>query len=1008
MQILTLEFEGIGPFADRQFIDFRELGVGGLFLLEGPTGAGKTTIIDAIVFALYGDVSGGSSTSDRIVSTKLSPGVTPFTTVTVETSKGLLKVRRVPAHQRQKLRGKGFTPEPSSVQLWKLPDVESDGELLTLAKKEADLELREAIGLDRNQFTQTVVLPQGDFATFLRASPEERRMVLQHIFGTEVYQRCAEKLADMASQHKVVYNQAKAAFEAAAAGFRAVAWAGEASDEFVAAAAETGSEQGREALKALSDARLEELAEQADVHDEQVAAASAALEKADHALRAVIEHNQVRAEHARLRERQAALHAQAAEVAVLAEKVQAALRAEQVERSVREVHKAQRASQQSDDAREKLFAQVWASADADLVEGDVRAEMMDEAAAAAREVRSALQPVVDLERGLAGAERAARTAEKDLAARRITLDEQQQRVESDRQALEQAVARAGELRVVADTCPALKAEVDVARHQRDAVAKLDALSASLGAARVAETRAADADTLASHKHKEARRVWLGGMAGILAGDLVEGEPCAVCGSAVHPHPATLPDDAVTREQVEELEAKAEAANRALKNAQVASSQMLGALEQQRDIAGELNLAEADEALREAGVRLQQAEAARTQWKKAVAQVETLEVGIAKLEAAIAGADKDIALKAAACQAERQKLEQQAVHVQGELAGFASVWARVEALAERVSWAQKVAASVRQSEAAGLVLDAAVTQRDEVLAHHGFADEAEATRAILPASERTSLAGKVKQHETETATVAELLAQPKFGAVDQAQDIPEEPVREAQQAAKEVHQQAVREQAMLTQNVNQAGVAMVELDRCAERIKAAALEGEAYVAMAELANASGGGGMRMTLPTFVLLRRFEEVIELANERLGHMTQGRYSLRRTDEKEGTSLKQGLGLQVIDHAGGDTFRDPKTLSGGETFQASLALALGLADAVTAEAGGVELSTLFVDEGFGSLDGEALDMVMTQLNQLSIGGRSVGIVSHVDSLKHRIADRITVVPRGDGVSTLVTTAGS
>ncbi len=173
-------------------------------------------------------------------------------------------------------------------------------------------------------------------------------------------------------------------------------------------------------------------------------------------------------------------------------------------------------------------------------------------------------------------------------------------------------------------------------------------------------------------------------------------------------------------------------------------------------------------------------------------------------------------------------------------------------------------------------------------------------------------------------------------------------------------------------------------------------------MANLANAGEGNLQRVTLPTYVVLRRFEEVVDLANVRLEAMTGGRYELRRTDEQEGRSRRLGLGLEVVDHQARDTTRDPKTLSGGETFMASLSLALGLADAVTAEAGGIQLHTMFVDEGFGSLDPDTLDAVMQQLSALRDGGRSVGVVSHVAEMKQRIAERVTVVPRRDGTSTL------
>ena len=194
MEIVTLEFQGIGPFTDRHFIDFRQMGRGGLFLLEGPTGSGKTTILDAIVFALYGDVAGVDSSKARIVSSLLRPEREPFVELVIDSRRGLLRVRRTPEFERPKLRGHGTTTSKASIKLWKLssPD-DAGGTPVSTSIAEADQELRQAIGLTKPQFTQTVLLPQGSFATFLRAKPEDRRAVLQDIFGTELYQRFADE-----------------------------------------------------------------------------------------------------------------------------------------------------------------------------------------------------------------------------------------------------------------------------------------------------------------------------------------------------------------------------------------------------------------------------------------------------------------------------------------------------------------------------------------------------------------------------------------------------------------------------------------------------------------------------------------------------------------------------------------------------------------------------------------------------------------------------------------------
>ena len=210
MQILRVELCGIGPYTGTESIDFQALGADGLFLLEGPTGSGKTTIIDAIVFALYGQVSGAESSNDRLASTHLEPGTSPYVELVVDTSRGLYRVRRSPRYERAKKRGSGTTTENPRIMLWKLSDPsDTEGAAVSSNIQDATGELRRAIGLSREQFTQTVVLPQGQFATFLRSGPEERRDVLQQIFGTQVYEAMADELKELAKERTGLVRDAR-------------------------------------------------------------------------------------------------------------------------------------------------------------------------------------------------------------------------------------------------------------------------------------------------------------------------------------------------------------------------------------------------------------------------------------------------------------------------------------------------------------------------------------------------------------------------------------------------------------------------------------------------------------------------------------------------------------------------------------------------------------------------------------------------------------------------------
>jgi len=201
MYLHRMTIQALGPFAGQHTIAFTDLAASGLFLLEGPTGSGKSTLIDAIVFALYGKVASPDASEDRLRSAHAAPEVETFVDLVLETGSGIYRVRRSPAYQRPKQRGTGTTLQQSQVRLWRLTSPDAlDGDVLSTRADEAGAELRRAVGLDREQFVQTIVLPQGEFASFLRADPESRRGLLQQVFGTEVYERLQQRLERMRAE----------------------------------------------------------------------------------------------------------------------------------------------------------------------------------------------------------------------------------------------------------------------------------------------------------------------------------------------------------------------------------------------------------------------------------------------------------------------------------------------------------------------------------------------------------------------------------------------------------------------------------------------------------------------------------------------------------------------------------------------------------------------------------------------------------------------------------------
>lgn len=225
MQLHRLTFQAVGPFPGRYTIDFADLASSGLFLLEGPTGSGKSTIIDAIVFALYGKVASADASDDRIRSDHAGPGDETFVDLVFEVPSGVFRVRRTPKFERPKQRGTGTTTQQASVRLWRLtsPDAPDDGQVLSTRADEAGPEIQRAVGLDREQFVQTVVLPQGEFASFLRAKPEDRRRVLERVFGTQVYERLEKRLAQMRAEVGRGLDAARNEVGRAVAGFVAAA-----------------------------------------------------------------------------------------------------------------------------------------------------------------------------------------------------------------------------------------------------------------------------------------------------------------------------------------------------------------------------------------------------------------------------------------------------------------------------------------------------------------------------------------------------------------------------------------------------------------------------------------------------------------------------------------------------------------------------------------------------------------------------------------------------------------
>ena len=855
MRIHKLSFGALGPYPGEHIIDFDALGGSALFLIDGPTGAGKSTILDALVFALYADVSGSTSDKQRLRSAFADSKSESYAEVEFSTAAGRYKVRRTPEFERSKIRGEGVTTVPATTGIWRAIG-EHSWESISVRHREADIEISRVIGLDKHQFQQTVVLPQGEFATFLKAKSTDRQLILEKIFATSLYSQIQEQFDELR-------RAAERDRQIAQGNMR------DASQKLI----------GRFAGK--STANLEYEKEISDI--ESLAGASSS------SVTATLEGIQAA-------QRGAVLAAKARVAAVQTRKVQQ----DEVVENLKNAHDLESAA-------------IAAAANFDLA---ITAQ------AKAVDSLGAHQKVVDTEIAV---------TDPDLAI----------------QNLDEAIGALADLDKRAAQLPALKDKAD------ESAVALAALQGD--AEQLTEERAvlipAKLQAIALQLHVERQRVEaeltradeyqstlfgqrLAGIAGELGDRLVADEPCPVCGSLEHPAPTQSVVAPVSELALADAKSQLDIQGQArlLVERQISLVETVMSdgqvTEIQPSFAGDFSALDVDIELGELQQRLAEV---NNQLNKKIVRAAELRTVIKEQEDAYQRGIAEIATA---------------------LGAGADIKGRIDLLKS----ARMAVEKVRSASAAATLAAEARTSAMQALASSGV----EVDAGVLAAA-RSQLAALVADEQLLLGVHANLL--------DLA-DAVESLGADVAAAAREV-------------------------DELAERIGP-------IIRIADVLNGRGANSLLQPLKAYVVQQMFDEVIAAANIRLSGMLAGRFALVDTEQATGRERSLGLGLEIADLVS-ETNRRTETLSGGETFCASLALALGLADTVRSHAGGVDIGVLFVDEGFGALDQERLDDVMTELLKLRADGRTVGVISHVSEMKKSIMERITVIPLGaDKGSTL------
>jgi len=995
MYLHRLELRAIGPYPDLVTIDFAALAASGVFLLEGPTGSGKSTIIDAVVFALYGGLAGSDASSDRLHSQHADPAVEPFVELVFETGAGTYRVRRTPQYDRPKQRGTGTVKQQASVQLFRLAaPTDVAGEPMSSRIPEVGVEIARIVGLDRAQFLQTVVLPQGEFARFLRSPGEDRRKLLQSLFGTQVYDRTADELAARRRAVQAEVEGADDRVREALARFAQAADLADADESVVpgtvASLRATADAAGaaRTAAAAAATAATE--------HERSVTARAAALERRAALLRrqALLDDDAPAIEQARAA---VATAERAARVAAVADGLDAAtVRADDTAAAaarLREQHAlgavdAQQVARRRDSLTDAL--------------SDVRHLVAVEADADAR--RTAI-------------------AEATATASRLTDD-----LAALDTALEARPTERARIVETARTASTTAADADAAAHE---VARVQSLRADLAARDRAEQRVAGAERIVADARRRAtealdaerslRERRIAGLAGELGAALTPGDPCPVCGSTAHPSVAAPQDDHPTIQAVESAGDATRLADQQLADAaadlaveraeHLRLTDVVGAVD---TVALDTMAVAADERVRaahDAAALVLEHERERTAHDTATRALER--------ERNDLDARRTVLASTAASDAERLEADLRSVHEAiDRLAALldsdsdsspVTLHAVVDGLDGRLTVLRAVAEADDRAAAAARARDERSVEVARVLDEQGFPDVDAARAGLLDPDTVARFRSSISGAEAERAVVRAGLDDP--AVVQAADDDPEQldvPAAQAERVRATAElDEATRLAVTAAHRAEAVEQCATEVDRTVRARQETSARSRAVVRLADVANGVASvNPTGITLGTYVLMRRFEDVVAAANDRLRGMLAGRFTLETSDERESGSRarRTGLALAVHDHTT-DTVRDPRSLSGGETFTVSLCLALGLADVVQAEAGGVSLGTLFVDEGFGTLDPETLDDVIGQLSRLTAGGRQVGIVSHVEELKQRIPERIAVRRTPAGGSQVTTT---
>ncbi len=915
MRPIKLTVTAFGPYAGKTEIAMDKLGESGLYLITGDTGAGKTTLFDAITFALYGTASGENRKPEMLRSKYAKPETPTEVELEFAYAGKTYIIKRSPAYERPAKKGTGTVTQAAAAEL-----TYQNGTVVT-ASKNIDEAVRNILGLDRSQFIRIAMIAQGDFLKLLLASTEDRGVIFRDLFGTGIYKQMQETIKTRTQTASNEYLSSKASLRQYAAGIICPPesmlndMCGKAArgelpvDETVALLNEltAADKTAAESLNSLIKANAEEL----------------------NTAKSTIDTANKRAEtEAALQNKETAL----AEAAALLPNLTA--------------ERDKRRTENEETAAMKINRELINKSLPDY-------DRLDKLS---RQMKDARQHEKDAESELHDAEKKADELKEEIADLKDEL---------------KAIGDAG---VVYQQATAERNGAENYKHELEALSndfaeacRLQKGSADAQAAYLAAAAAAEA---VGDEYTEKNRIFLNEQAGILAAALAEDQPCPVCGSAVHPHKAQCTAAAPTQAEIKTLSARRAQAEKDARERSGDAAEISGRLkninkENNRKfhkLLGDLNKEPSAETIESALKSAQSALSAAQEKVTAAGKDSSRKTAVDELLPT-----KESLLSAAASEAQvcKDKKNRAAAEIE-------STQKLIEAQCRNLKFDSRTTAQKKIAE-----LDKIIKERDAALN--------KAEEALRTAKENEKeLQGAITALSGQLADTAPIDTEAVTGRIKTL----EEKEQELDSQSKIIYSRQESNNRVL-RNISEKAEQMNRMETALSDLKA----------LSDTANGELTGKEKVTFETYVQMRYFERVIERANTYFMRMSEGQYELIRQKEAGNLRSKSGLELALMDHHNGSE-RPVRTLSGGESFMASLSLALGMADEVQAGSGGIRLESLFVDEGFGSLDEETLNRAMKVLNELAAGSRLVGVISHVAGFKDKIDKQIIITKGRDGTS--------